>query len=311
MDTLRGIVSIAFISVHTVLWCIPLYAMGLVRVGVPVGAVRRGLGGTMDRIIDGWVASNRALLWSLRLTKLDVRVQGDGGFQRESPQPGSARGLPLARDGWYLIVSNHQSWADILVLQDLFLGRVPPLKFFTKRELIWAPMVGVAMWLLGFPYVRRYGREVLEAHPELREHDRNATLRACERFLERPTSVLSFLEGTRFTPAKHAAQQSPHTWLLKPKSSGFAYVAEALDGRLSGMVDVTIDYPGGPPSFWDYLCGRCRRVDVTVASLGVPVAVAGVAESGGREALRSWIDDLWRAKDRELTILREGRDGTG
>ncbi len=296
MDTLRGIVSIAFISVHTVLWCIPLYVMGLVRIGVPVHAVRRRIGGAMDRIIDGWVASNRALLWSLRLTKLDVRVQGDGGFRR---------------DGWYLIVSNHQSWADILVLQDLFLGRVPPLKFFTKRELIWAPMVGVAMWLLGFPYVRRYGREVLEAHPELREHDRNATLRACERFLERPTSVLSFLEGTRFTPAKHAAQQSPHTWLLKPKSSGFAYVAEALDDRLGGMVDVTIDYPGGTPSFWDFLCGRCRRVDVRVTSLGVPEVVASVAESGGREALRGWIDDLWRAKDGELAVLREGRDGTG
>ena len=83
MDTLRGIVSIAFISVHTVLWCIPLYAMGLVRIAVPLGALRRGIGGAMDRIIDGWVASNRALLWSLRLTDLEVRFQGDAGFRRD------------------------------------------------------------------------------------------------------------------------------------------------------------------------------------------------------------------------------------
>ncbi len=295
MDTLRGILSIAFISVHTVLWCMPLYCMGVVRMAVPVSAVRRGVGGAMDRIIDGWVVSNRALLRSLRLTALDLRFEGDAGFRR---------------DGWYLIVSNHQSWADILVLQEIFLGRVPPLKFFTKRELLWAPLVGVAMWLLGFPYVRRYGREVLAARPELREHDRHATMRACEGFLERPTSVLSFLEGTRFTPAKHAAQQSPHNWLLKPKSSGFAYVAEALNDRLSGMVDVTIDYPGGTPSFWDFLCGRCRRVDVTVDRLGVPGAVAGVAAPGGREALRGWIDERWTAKDGDLRARRAGREAT-
>ena len=284
MDTLRGVASIAFISLHTVLWCIPLYGMGLVRLAVPVAPVRRGLGGAMDRIIDGWVACNRFLLWSLRLTQLELRLDGEAGFDRR---------------GWYLIVSNHQSWADILVLQEIFLGRVPPLKFFTKKELLWAPMVGVAMWLLGFPYVRRYGREVLQARPELREHDRNATLRACERFLERPTSVLSFLEGTRFTTAKREAQESPHTWLLKPKSGGFAYVAEALGERLSGMIDVTIHYPLGVPSFWDFLCGRCRRVEVSIDGLGVPDAVAGVAAPEGRDRLRGWIDELWGAKDAE------------
>ena len=294
MDTLRGVVSIAFISVHTVLWCIPLYGMGLLRLAVPVRAIRRGLGSAMDRIIDGWVACNRFLLSPLRLTKLEVRFEGDAGFDRH---------------GWYLIVSNHQSWADILVLQEIFLGRVPPLKFFTKRELLWAPMVGVAMWLLGFPYVHRYSREVLAAHPELREHDRSATLRACERFLERPTSVLSFLEGTRFTLAKRAARESPHTWLLKPKSGGFGYVAESLGERLRGMIDVTIDYPQGVPSFWDFLCGRCRRVDVTVNGLGVPEAVAGVAAPGGRDELRAWIDELWEAKDRRLRVLRAGSEG--
>ena len=98
--------------------------------------------------------------------------------------------------------------------------------------------------------------------------------------------------------------------MLKPKSSGFAYVAEALDGRLGGMVDVTIDYPDGTPSFWDFLCGRCRRVDVTVTGLGVPEAVAGVAGPGGRATLRGWIDDLWSAKDVRLEGLRAGRDGT-
>ena len=75
------------------------------------------------------------------------------------------------------------------------------------------------------------------------------------------------------------------------------------------MVDVTIDYPDGIPSFWDFLCGRCRRVDVTVESIGVPDVLAGVAGTDGRDALKAWIDDRWDAKDRSLTVLRAGRDG--
>ena len=139
----------------------------------------------MDRIIDGWVASNRLLIRMLRLTVLDLRLAGDAGF---------------TRGGWYLIVSNHQSWADILMLQEIFLGRVPPLKFFTKRELIWAPLVGVAMWLLGFPVraslrARAAGRAPGTARPRPRRDD--ACLRAASWSV--PTSVLSFLEGTRFT----------------------------------------------------------------------------------------------------------------
>ncbi|MDE0226090.1 MAG: acetyltransferase, partial [Gammaproteobacteria bacterium] len=215
MGTLRGAISMAWISIHTTLWCVPLYLMGCVRLAMPNGKARIGIGSLMDRIIDGWVASNRLLVWALRLSVIDARFGDAGG---------------LRRDGWYLVVSNHQSWVDIIVLQNTLLGRIPPLKFFTKRELIWVPLVGVAMWFLGFPYVRRYGRERLAQNPELAEHDRNATLKASQGFAERPTSVLSFLEGTRFTEAKHAAQSSPYRHLLRPKAGGLSYVATALGG---------------------------------------------------------------------------------
>ena len=188
-------------------------------------------------------------------------------------------------------------------MQNTLLGRIPPLKFFTKRELIWVPLVGVAMWFLGFPYVRRYGRERIEQNPELAAHDRNAMRKASQGFVERPTSVLSFLEGTRFTEAKHAAQASPYRHLLKPRPGGLSYVATALGDRATALVDVTIHYPGGVPGFWDFLCGRCHRIEVTVDSVPVPEPLT-YAGNDGREVLDQWVSELWRGKDRRLAKTR-------
>ena len=49
----------------------------------------------------------------------------------------------LSQHAWYLVVCNHQSWVDILVLQHCLQGRAPFLKFFIKRQLIWVPLVGL------------------------------------------------------------------------------------------------------------------------------------------------------------------------
>ena len=202
MEALRGSIAMAWIALHTAFWCAPLYVMGCVRLALPGGRIRVGIGGLMDRIIDGWVASNRLLVWALRLSEIEARFSGTDDERGRATGGAEGDGREaLRRDGWYLVASNHQSWVDIIVLQNTLLGRIPPLKFFTKRELIWVPLAGVAMWFLGFPYVRRYGRERLQQNPELAEHDRNATLKASQGFAERPTSVLSFLEGTRFTEA--------------------------------------------------------------------------------------------------------------
>ena len=82
----------------------------------------------------------------------------------------------LRRDGRYLVLANHQSWVDIVVLQDVFNRRIPFLKFFLKQQLIWVPVLGLAWWALDFPFMRRYTREELERHPEWRGRDVEAFL---------------------------------------------------------------------------------------------------------------------------------------
>lgn len=289
MNIVRGIVSLALVSLNTVLACIPLFGMALVRAPC-TGAARRALNRHMDRIIDLWVGNNTLIFRALNLTHIHVQWQGSEH---------------LARDRWYLVVSNHQTWADIMVLQNSLLNRIPPLKFFTKRQLLWIPLVGVAMWLLGFPYVRRATREAIERDPTLLERDRRSTLDACEKFRDHPTSVLNFLEGSRFTRAKHAAAGSRFQHLLNPKLGGASYVVDALKDRLAGLVDVTISYPAGVPTFWDLLKGRCREVRVLVQCHELPGEVRSAADSEAvRAALKPWIEGLWQEKDKRLTLTR-------
>ena len=130
----------------------------------------------MDIVIDGWVGGNRIMNAALGL--FSVRSTWDAT-------------TPLTPDGKYLVICNHQSWADILVLQNTLRGVLPPLKFFTKAQLIWLPFLGQAMWLLGFPYVRRGGKG-----------DSKSISASCAVFRLHPVSILNFAEGTRFTQAK-------------------------------------------------------------------------------------------------------------
>ena len=282
IDTLRGTAAFAFIVLNTLVWCLPIYSLGLIRPLLPPAAAR-ALGTWMVGALGGWVFCARGMIAALGVVRVDSEVStaGDG-----------ADATKLRRDGWYLMVCNHQSWADILVLVTTFYGRLPQFRFFTKRELIWVPFIGIALRLLGFPFVRRYGREQLQANPALGEIDRRATLDACVGFRERPTTVLSFLEGTRFTSAKREAQRSPFEALLKPKIGGFALVLDGLADRLDAVVDVTIIYPSGAPSFWGFLCGRCPTARLHVRALTPPAA--------DRDAIRDWVDRLWREKDQRL-----------
>jgi len=291
MAIVRGGLTICFIVLNTIACCIPIYLLAIPRALFRVARLRLTLAVAMTRIIDLWVAGNRCMLRGFDLARIETHWQ---------------TAAPLQRDRWYVVIANHQGWSDILILQDIFLGRVPPLKFFVKRQLIWVPLIGLAMWLLEFPYVRRYSREQLANNPALRQHDQEATQRACEHFEQQPTSVLNFMEGTRFTTIKHQRQGSTFRNLLLPKTGGFGYVVNSLAARIDQVLDVTIVYPDGVPSFFEFLSGRARRVRVEVNTVDVPQAILAGDEltAAAREQLRNWVDKLWADKDARIEQLR-------
>lgn len=285
MDVIKGCIAALFIGVNTAAACVPLFAMGLLRL-LTWGSGHHTVSRWMDGIIDYWVSSNRVLMRALNLCQVDLEL------------PTNAQ---LGRDQWYMVISNHQTWTDILLLQTSLRHHLPPIKFFTKQQLIWLPFLGVAMWLLGFPYVRRASPEQVKRQPELKTRDQKATLAACEDFKRHPTAVLNFLEGTRFTEAKQAQQTARFERLLNPKIGGLAYVLQGMGPTLAGVLDVTIHYPNNrPPSFWDFLCGRCPSASLHTELHSIPAQISDGLDSNNKQPLADWIDDLWQTKDNQL-----------
>ncbi|MDH3931760.1 MAG: acetyltransferase, partial [Chromatiales bacterium] len=182
---LRGAFTISVFTLNVVFWFIPIVIVGLAKLLVPASAWRDLMSRWLSALGENWISCNGLILALTQSIEWDV--EGNTG---------------LARRGWYLVVSNHQSWVDILVLQKVFNRRIPFLKFFIKQQLIWVPFLGLAWWAMDMPFMRRFSREYLAKHPEMKGKDLEATRQACEKFERIPTSIINFVEGTRVTPAK-------------------------------------------------------------------------------------------------------------
>ena len=278
------------LMVLNVLFWVPiLLAFACLKFLLPFRPIRLAIDPVLLFIAESWISCNKAWMNLTQRTQWDV--QGVDG---------------LTTDSWYLVNSNHQSWVDILVLQYILNRRIPLLKFFLKQQLIWVPIMGLAWWALDFPFMRRHSEDYLRKHPEMRGKDQATTRKACEKFALIPTSVMNFLEGTRFTAAKHAKQQSPYRHLLKPKAGGMAMAIHAMGDKFRAILDVTIVYPDGPPSFVAFLSGKMRRVIVRVHSLPIPQHLLEGDYSQDpaiREAYSQWVQQLWRDKDAQIGAL--------
>lgn len=214
----------------------------------------------------------------------------------------------LNKDGWYLVSCNHQSWVDIAVLQRIFNYKIPFLKFFLKKELIWVPLLGVAWWALDFPFMKRYTKQEIAKNPELKGKDLETTKKACEKFKFTPVSVMNFLEGTRFSASKHEKQQSPFKHLLRPKAGGVAFVLSAMGGQIKSMVDVTIVYHDEKFEIWDLMCGRINKITIRITQRDIPAAMLNgdyEEDPNFRESFQEWISTIWEEKDQLITDLKK------
>ncbi|TRZ89723.1 MAG: acyltransferase [Rhodocyclaceae bacterium] len=288
---LIGLIASVLLGLNALVWVPILLLFAILKLILPFEAVRLRVDPILVAIAEAWIACNSGWMALTQRTTWDV--EGIAGLDRHN---------------WYLVNCNHQSWADILVLQHLLTGRIPLLKFFLKQQLMWVPVMGLAWWALDFPFMRRHGEEFLRQHPEMRGRDQAATRKACEKFSLIPTSVMNFLEGTRFTPANHRRQQSPYRHLLKPKAGGIALALNAMGDKFQAILDVTIVYPDGAPNFWEFLCGKLKRVIVRVQSLPVPEHLMKSDYAGDpavREAFQRWVQQLWQDKDAQIERLLE------
>lgn len=285
------------IVANTLVHGTPIIVIALLKLAVPWRAWRQAAGRVLTAIAEDWIAINTLLLRRMQQTRWELHGL-DG----------------LNRNGWYLVIANHRSWVDILALQAVLNRRVPLLKFFIKKELRWVPVLGLAWWALDMPFMKRYSREELERRPELRGVDLETTRRACARFRDQPTSVINFVEGTRFTPQKHARTASPYGHLLNPRAGGIAFVLGAMGPILHEILDVTIAYPAGTGGFWDLCCGRIRHIVIDVGRRPLEAWLSEgdyAADADFRRRFQQWLGALWAAKDVRLGEILKDTAGGG
>lgn len=288
-STARGCAFFVLVFLNTGGWCVVLLSLALVRILTPVPRWRRRLETEMVRCGERWVGANGGIMRVLLPTRWVVTGVED-----------------LDYDGSHLLISNHQSWSDILAVLKAFHRRIPFARFFIKQQILWVPLLGAALWALDFPFMKRYSRRHLQQHPELKGIDVETTRKACEHYREKATTIINYVEGTRFTRKKHARQDSPYRHLLKPKAGGVALVVEIMGDMLAGVLDVTIVYKGASTHFWDFACGRVEEIVVEVRRLELPGDLTG-GDYQGDEAFRgrfqTWIRQIWREKDQRIAQL--------
>ncbi len=284
--SIRGSISFLFVIANTIFWCMPLYFFALLK-WIP------GFGETASKVMiwagENWISGNSIAVQLFTNLQWDVQLPAG-----------------LRRDVSYLVIANHRSWVDIVAVQHALNRKIPFLRFFLKNELRYVPLLGIAWKALDFPFMKRYSKDYLAKHPEKRGEDLAETKRACDKLKGKPISILNFLEGTRFTEAKHAKSKSPFRYLLPPKTGGIAFVIEAMGEQFDSILDITVHYPGGAGSLWDLFSGRIQKISVHVDRIAIPQDMLRGNYFGDetfRQNMQAWIHEMWLRKDQRLASL--------
>ncbi|MBF0100929.1 MAG: acyltransferase [Desulfobacterales bacterium] len=282
---MRGTIAFVWGFTNTIVCCIPFFTIAILKLIIPITVWKKGCSKALIEIASSWIFINSFGLKLLHHIHWEVE-----GLEE------------LSNHQWYIVISNHQSWTDIIVLQTIFYRKIPFLKFFLKKELIWVPLLGLVWWALDYPFMKRYSRTFIEKNPHLKGKDIEITRKACEKFKQLPVSIMNFVEGTRFTPEKYQKQRSPYANLLKPKAGGIAFVLAAMGEQLNSILNVTIVYPEGTKNIWNFLCGEVRRIKVHIEIIPITADLLGdyFEDANFQKQFQEWVNQIWIRKDQRI-----------
>ena len=290
MENIKGVLGFLAVVINTLFWCLFLLTIAIFKLLIPTDSWKRLCTKLIINIGECWIYCNGLWIQALHRPRWNVE-----GFEE------------LDSSNWYLAVANHQSWADIFILQGITNRKIPMLKFFMKHVLIWVPVIGLAWWALDMPFLKRYTKEEIQKNPELRGKDIKAMEKSFERYSRYPVSIFSFAEGTRFTKEKKDNQLSQFEYLLNQKIGGIGLTLTTMP-YIKLLLDFTIHYEGERRSFWDFLCGRMSKVDVRVRQINIPDNLLGKNYEDDpifRENLKEWVYDIWSDKEKYLEEVRK------
>ncbi|HAT2087338.1 TPA: acyltransferase [Legionella pneumophila] len=287
---LHAIAAIFALIVSTTLCFIPILFVGLLKL-FPNKNWQSLCTRCVDKIATFWCGINN--FYVAKAQKIHWEISGLNN---------------LTPKDWYLVVANHQSWLDIVILQRLFNRKIPVLKFFIKDQLKWIPLLGFSWWAMGCPFMKRYSKEYLAKNPHKQGKDIISTRKAIETFKRTPASIMNFVEGTRFTKVKKEQQQSPYNYLLKPKAGGISSIINSMGQQIKSLIDVTIVYAEKNHSLWDFLCKRVKKVKIIIRQLPIPAQFTSanlINDFQAQNAFKEWLNEQWAIKDNLIASLQE------
>ena len=282
MQLIRGAVATAVLVLNTALWGTLIFLMGLVKLLLPLALVSHALHG----FYKCWCRGN---YFALKLSGVQFSTE-------IAPQ--------INAQGWYLLVANHISWLDIIVLTAI--EALPAPKFFLKDELKYVPLIGSGAWALGMPFMKRASKAQIAKNPKLKGMDVARTQKSCKSFKHHPTTVINFAEGTRFTEHKQQRQNSPFKHLLKPKAGGTAFALQVLIEQLDGLINATLIYHGGNKNiFQSFMLGRLAVIDVKLEYVPLAKVPQGdyQLDKAYRVTFQQYLNAQWHSKDNLIDSL--------
>lgn len=286
--SLHGALTFTLLLITTTLFSLPVFLLGLIKL-YPKQKCKIFCTQLVDKVASCWIDLNNFYFDKAHPVRLELTNEN-----HFNPQE------------WYLVVANHQSWLDIVILQRVLNRKIPVLKFFIKDTLKWMPLLGFAWWAMGCPFMKRYSQEYLVKNPHKKGKDVQATKKALKLHKKSPTTLINFVEGTRYTEGKKKLQNSPYQHLLKPKAGGVGFVIEAMNKQITQLIDVTIVYPHTKNSLWDFLTHKIDSVKVHVRQIPIPSQFLSsnmLKNSTTILEFREWLNQRWMEKDQLITAM--------
>ncbi|MEL0656006.1 acetyltransferase [Pseudoalteromonas issachenkonii] len=284
---LNGLIVGCVLFSNVMLFGSLVFVLGLIKLLLPLSVVNS----LLHSAYRGWCNGNRFGLW-LGCPNIVVDISGD-----------------LNSKSWYLLICNHTSWLDITVLSSLH--ALPAPKFFLKDELKYVPFIGTGAWAMGMPFMKRVSKAQLAKNPKLKGLDVERTKHSCRNFRHYPTTIVNFVEGTRFTPAKHNLQQSPFKHLLKPKAGGIAFALEVLANQFDAMLNTNLVYSGKT----DHVCRNLLKGELDSIYISIDVTPINDNMQGSYQSddvfkvnFQHYVNELWVAKDQQLAGIYAQQD---
>ncbi|WP_299798278.1 acyltransferase [uncultured Shewanella sp.] len=287
-------ISSILLVINTTIWAALISLGGLIKLILPFTAGRNFLTQIMNKFMWAWATCNGGILFLLADIEWDIE-----GLEK------------LDKHGWYLLISNHLSGFDIAVQTYVLRNHIPMLKFFLKRELLYVPMLGLGCWALDMPFMSRTSPAKLKKNPKLKGKDLATTRRACEKFKSIPTSIINYVEGSRFTEEKRLRQDSPYRYLLRPKAGGIAFTLSAMGEQFTNLLNVTLVYPDAKSDpLSEVMHGKIKKITVKIEVLPVPQVdnKRYLSEGQYRVEFQRWLNQLWEEKDELIhqVMLKNG-----